>query len=252
MEREAGLRDSIVERYSFLWGTIECVRPAEAYHYRWLKGKLSPGHLHGMALDAGCGPGIDAAHMAQDGAARVIALDPSDGGMLQARVRATGCPNLHPVQGRLERLPFPSHTFDFVYCYGVLHHLVRPEAGFSELVRVLKPHGVLAIYVYEDFGKHTAIERGLLRLVTAIRRRTVRWPPRVLSRWCQFTAPFVFAAFTLPAQLFAAVPLTRPLSRQIPFRHAESPRRLIGDLAGFDGIHVLPHRGWLAHGRKRD
>ncbi len=274
MERETALHRSTVERYGYLWGTIEDAKPVTAYHYRGLRAKLPPDHLHGLALDAGCGPGIDAVHMTEDGAARVIALDPTPGGMAQAHRRAGNHSTVHPVQGRLERLPFPEQTFDFVYCYGVLHHLARPERGFSELARVLKDGGMLAIYVYEDFGEHTALERMLLRLVTAVRRQTVRWPPRWLYRGCQLAAPWVFLGFTVPSRICSKIPPLRPLSQRIPFRHAVSLRGLVGDLydrfaaplehrysreqvrqwfvsEGFEEIHVVPHCGWLADGRKR-
>lgn len=35
-------------------------------------------------------------------------------------------------------LPFKSHTFDIVFCLGLLHHLARLDFGLSEMVRVLK------------------------------------------------------------------------------------------------------------------
>ena len=268
------LQRATEERFGFLWSTVDRhPGTVPAYHYRWLRGALPAGHLRGTALDAGCGPGIDAVHMAEDGAARVFALDSSDGGMKQTRTRARECSAVYPVQGCLESLPFPSQTFEFVYSYGVLHHLVRPEVGFVELARVLKPGGWLAIYVYEDFGDRSRAERALLALVTRIRRWTVRWPPRVLYRACQLASPVVFVGFTVPSRLLAAVPWTRPLARRVPFRHGRSFQGLVGDLfdrfaapvehryrrwqiaawfaeAGLVDVQVLPHRGWLAFGRK--
>jgi SAM-dependent methyltransferase len=226
-----------------------------------------------VVLDAGCGPGIDAAHMAQDGAPWVVAIDPSEGGVTQTRARTRDDPNVYAIRGCLESLPFADEAFDFVFCYGVLHHLAHPESGFRELVRTLKPRGVIALYVYEDFQTHTALERFVLRLVARVRRLTVRCPPRRLYRLCQVAAPLVYLGFSVPARLLARMPITRPLSQHIPFRHARSPRGLVGDLydrfaaplesrysegevrrwfteAELEDLHIVARRGWVAYASK--
>lgn len=40
-----------------------------------------------------------------------------------------------------ETLPFPSHSFDLVYSWGVIHHSTHPAAIIQEVHRVLKPGG---------------------------------------------------------------------------------------------------------------
>src|SRR5207302_4663278 len=44
-------------------------------------------------------------------------------------------------------------SFDFIVCYGVLHHLADPVAGLRALGRVLKPDGVIDIMVYGRYGR---------------------------------------------------------------------------------------------------
>ena len=57
-----------------------------------------------------------------------------------------------PIQASADNLPLKDSSFDFVYCWGVLHHTKDPEQTLSEL-RVLKPGGVLAIWVYpREYG----------------------------------------------------------------------------------------------------
>jgi 2-polyprenyl-3-methyl-5-hydroxy-6-metoxy-1,4-benzoquinol methylase len=42
----------------------------------------------------------------------------------------------------------PDPRFDFVFCWGVLHHLKDPRAGFTKVASQVKPHGILHIMVY--------------------------------------------------------------------------------------------------------
>lgn len=46
------------------------------------------------------------------------------------------------VDGKLE---FPDHSFDLVTCYGTLHHIPNVTFILSELIRVLKPGGILLL-----------------------------------------------------------------------------------------------------------
>lgn len=274
-ESDSAIRQKTTERFGLLWGSLDEHRPVPAYHYRQLKHLLPEGHLRGWALDAGCGPGIDSIHLAEDGAEAVIGLEPSEGGIAQCRARSTNQPQVRFVRGCLENTPLTEDSIDFVYCYGVLHHLAEPERGFKELVRVLRPGGVLVIYVYEDFATRSALERWLLQVVARIRRWTVQMPAKRLYRLCTWIAPLVMLGFSLPGRLFLRFRWTRPLGERIPFRHATSVRGLVGDLydrfaalieyryradtvrrwfqmSGLEDIEVIPHRGWLAFGRKRE
>ncbi|RLC92196.1 MAG: SAM-dependent methyltransferase [Chloroflexi bacterium] len=51
------------------------------------------------------------------------------------------------IRGDATALPFRDATFDKVVCSEVLEHLTDDRAGLAELVRVLKPHGMLAVSV---------------------------------------------------------------------------------------------------------
>jgi len=45
-------------------------------------------------------------------------------------------------------LPFNDNVFDAAYCIGVLHHTPCPKQGLRELVRVIKPGGVVNLMLY--------------------------------------------------------------------------------------------------------
>ena len=91
-----------------------------------------------LVLDAGCGGGLVARELAAAGAG-VVGVDRSLGSLGVAR-RAVGAP-FRPAQGRLERLPFASGSFDAVVAADVLEHLPDLPAAVTELARVLAPGG---------------------------------------------------------------------------------------------------------------
>jgi ubiquinone/menaquinone biosynthesis C-methylase UbiE len=53
-----------------------------------------------------------------------------------------------------ELLPFPSHSFDVVYSWGVIHHSANPERIITEIRRVLKPQGLFLGMMY---GRHSLV-----------------------------------------------------------------------------------------------
>ena len=46
-----------------------------------------------------------------------------------------------------ERLPFPDGTFDKIVCTEVLEHIPEDKGALSEMIRVLKPGGLIAVSV---------------------------------------------------------------------------------------------------------
>jgi SAM-dependent methyltransferase len=136
-------------------------------------------------LDAGCGTGRHAYHAAIFGASEVVALDLSDA-VFAAQRNLSGLDNVHVVQGDLLRPPFRSGEsdrggFDLIYSIGVLHHLPDPEAGFKSLLRLLRPGGTIAIWVYghENNGLVRNVVEPLRRVSTKIRPshlRALAWP----------------------------------------------------------------------------
>jgi len=53
--------------------------------------------------------------------------------------------NFEQIYGNAEQLQFPDQSFDFIYCYHVLEHVSNVEIVIGEMVRVLKPDGVIFI-----------------------------------------------------------------------------------------------------------
>jgi 2-polyprenyl-3-methyl-5-hydroxy-6-metoxy-1,4-benzoquinol methylase len=103
----------------------------------WFKGKL--------CLDAGCGSGRWTWGMMQLNA-RVMSVDISESALFL-------CRSVNPK--RTFKLNIESYRsnrphFDFVLCWGVLHHLKAPIQGFRNVAACVKPGGYLHIMVYHQ------------------------------------------------------------------------------------------------------
>jgi ubiquinone/menaquinone biosynthesis C-methylase UbiE len=107
-------------------------------------------------LDLGCGFGRHAFEAARRGAS-VVALDAGTDevkgvasmfiAMVEAGELAEGSVHANVVQGDALHLPFRDGAFDRVICSEVLEHIPDDLSAMSELARVLRPGGTMAITV---------------------------------------------------------------------------------------------------------
>ena len=61
--------------------------------------------------------------------------------------------NIMFVNADLHDNPIRDEAFDFVWCSGVLHHTESSERGFSDMVRWVKPGGIVIIGLYNRLGR---------------------------------------------------------------------------------------------------
>lgn len=109
------------------------------FDLHWFKGK--------KCLDAGCGGGRYVKALKELGA-EVVGIDIDEKVVEVARERVVADIQVASV----EALPFPSNSFDYIICMGVLNHVKNPNRGFSELKRVLRPGGVIVFGIYGNYG----------------------------------------------------------------------------------------------------
>lgn len=271
-----GLRPHARTRSSFgyLWSrSAERPEIPARYHLDRMRESLRLPPLQGLVLDAGCGEGIDLINCARDSGVELIGVELSDGGSRVSFQRAFWHPAIHVIQADLARLPFAPGTFDFIYSYGVLHHLSEPPAGARELARVLKPGAGLAAYLYEDFSDRRGFWAWLLSATNRLRRLTPHLPHRLLYALCAAGSPAVWLLFTVPHKLLRLIPPARGVAEGFPFRQGTGPFSLVGDLydrfsapieqrysregaeallrgAGLEGLHAERSRGWMVLGSK--
>jgi SAM-dependent methyltransferase len=93
-----------------------------------------------VMLDAGCGSGrvFQYRFEADERPRLIVGIDVTD------EPRGNGNIDV-AAKADLERLPFADGSFDVVLSSHVAEHLVRPEAVFGELARVLRPGGRLVL-----------------------------------------------------------------------------------------------------------
>jgi 2-polyprenyl-6-hydroxyphenyl methylase/3-demethylubiquinone-9 3-methyltransferase len=110
-----------------------------------LQGGARPGEHW---LDAGCGTGTLARHLARQGC-RVTGVDGSARMIEVAERAAAGTPGapafLHVND--VVALPFAAGSFDGVVCSSVLEYVRSPPRVLTELARVLRPGGRLLVSV---------------------------------------------------------------------------------------------------------
>ena len=99
-------------------------------------------------LDVGCGPGSITRGLAERVApGEVIGLDLSRETLEAARHDAAvrGLRNLRYDEGSVYDLRFPDASFDVAYAHQVFQHLREREAALREMLRVLRPGGLVAV-----------------------------------------------------------------------------------------------------------
>jgi ubiquinone/menaquinone biosynthesis C-methylase UbiE len=98
-------------------------------------------------LDMGCGEGFYSMIFDQLYDCKVMAVDYDDGIMGLAKGWLKDSKKITFEKGDICNLRFADNTFDKIVCTEVLEHIVDHEKATSELYRVLKPGGTLAVTV---------------------------------------------------------------------------------------------------------
>jgi SAM-dependent methyltransferase len=99
-------------------------------------------------LDVGCGPGSITTGLAQHlTRGEVIGVDLGRETLERARrdAQERGIGNLRYEYADVYALPFPDDSFDVVYAHQVMQHLNERSQALVEMLRVLKPGGLIAL-----------------------------------------------------------------------------------------------------------
>lgn len=104
----------------------------------------------GLVLDVGCGPGALSAWLAQRvGAASVCAIDPAEHFAAACRERVPGA---DVRVGTAESLPFRDRTFQAALAQLILSFVSDAPRAVAEMVRVVRPGGIVATCSFEAHG----------------------------------------------------------------------------------------------------
>jgi demethylmenaquinone methyltransferase/2-methoxy-6-polyprenyl-1,4-benzoquinol methylase len=140
--RMAGMFNDIAPHYDFLNHFLSF-----GFDYLWRRrlvshiAKQKPQHI----LDVATGTGDLAILLRRKTKATVTGVDIAEDMLHIARKKASTLANLHFMQAQAENLPFPDASFDAVTVAFGVRNFEQLQKGLSELLRVLKPGGTLAI-----------------------------------------------------------------------------------------------------------
>lgn len=94
-------------------------------------------------LDAGCGPGRWTCAMLRLGASNVDSFDINEKAVEM-------CKRINPKAYVFDLMELKHNpVYDFVLCWGVIHHMADPRRAFSKLATQVKKNGMLHVMVYD-------------------------------------------------------------------------------------------------------
>jgi SAM-dependent methyltransferase len=151
------------------------------------------------ALDVGCGSGRWTRYLAAR-AGFVDAADPSDAVMVAARATA-GLANVRVIHASVSSLPYPPGAFDLVASVGVLHHLPDTAAAIRTLAGLLRPGGVMYLYLYYQLEGRSAAYRAVFRMADLLRRFVSRLPSPIKLAAAETAAVTLYLPFIAAGRL---------------------------------------------------
>jgi len=103
-----------------------------------------------IAADIGAGTGFITEGLIHRGL-QVIAVDQSEEMLETMRKKFSSVKNIDYRLGEAENLPVSDNSVDYVFANMYLHHVESPSQAIIEMVRILKPGGILVI---TDLDEH--------------------------------------------------------------------------------------------------
>ena len=131
-------------------------------------------------LDVGCGAGGYVRQLAGLGH-RAVGVDYSFPSLMRAVAADPGLKG-HYLTGEAYGLPFRSESFDLVLSIGTFQALATPERALDEMVRVLKPGGILVVEALNAKAVASRVGHGLKRLKGRLDSVKV-YDPRIVEQW---------------------------------------------------------------------
>lgn len=135
-------------------------------------------------IDIGCGTGVlTAMVLSRCGPLRVVAIDSSAAFLDMARQQVPD-PHVSFKQGNAQALPESDDAFDVAVSGLVLNFIPDKEAAVREMVRVVRPGGMVALYVW-DYAGHMQIMRHFFDTATAMDPRAREFDDGVQAPVCR-------------------------------------------------------------------
>ena len=179
---------------------------------------VSASHVSGLDVaEIGAGTGRFVNILAEAGAARIVAVEPSAAFRVLEETTRKHRQRITYLNVTGDRLP-ASGDLDYVFIIGVLHHIPEPDPVVAASFAALKPGGKLAVWLYgrEGNSMYLVLVNMLWSLTRRLPHRWLEWFVAALYPlfWCYLTAcrwlPLPLAAYMRRVML----PLT-PAKRRL-------------------------------------
>ena len=136
------------ERFGYEWGLYSSILPEHEEQFRrWLPFYSPEDWVNKRFIDVGCGMGRNSFWPLSYGAAGAVAIDVDERSLTAARNNLSCFNGVRVVRGSAYDLSWRDE-FDIAFSIGVIHHLENPNVALAEMVKVIKPGGQVAIWVY--------------------------------------------------------------------------------------------------------
>jgi SAM-dependent methyltransferase len=143
-------------------------------------------------LDAGCGMGRNSYWSLKWGAENLTAFDFDKRSVNAAKNTLRSFSNTDVVYKNIYEIDW-QNEFDLVFSIGVIHHLDKPKQALENLIRALKPGGILVLWLYSRVGYDW-----IIKYVNPIRKKiTSRLPLSLVHLITYF--------FSVPLWLFLKI-----------------------------------------------
>lgn len=264
------VRRRTAESFAYEWKRFGAPRAEWRRNFLGYMNPLPPEWFAGkLVLDVGTGSGRHSreAHLL---GSDVVAIDLGE----SIDVARRNLPrDVLTVQADAEDLPFDDDVFDLVMSLGVLHHLPDPGGALKTIARHARPGATVRVYLY--WVPEQRAHRAALRLVSAVRRLTVRMPHPLLHALCYPLAGALFLSIVMPYRVLRRWPTLASLARRFPLkayadypfgvlvndqfdrfsaplerRFTEDEVRVILTAAGLQEVKVVQSHGWLGVGQR--
>jgi len=170
-----------------------------------------------IVLDLGCGSGRWSKYAAVK-AGFIEAIDPSEAVYSAAKLNSNS-PNVRITQAGVDQIPFADHTFDFIICLGVLHHIPDTGGALKKAVMKLKSGGHILLYLYYNLENRGMVFRTLFAISDLFRRMISGFPPKLKMIVCDIIAFAVYLPFIGLSKIIRSISPGKNWYKKIPLSY---------------------------------
>ena len=225
--------ESVARQYYDDFATGYEDRRGYGYHQMLDDLELAPVARYGRAgdvLEVGCGSGL-LLDRVRAFARSATGVDVSAGMLVRARRRG-----LSVVQGSAQALPYADCSFDVVYAFKVLPHVVDIRSALIEMARVTRPGG----YVLAEFYNRHSLRYLIKRVKRPSAISATRTDAQVYTRYDDLPTIRSYLPVSLDLQTVRGIRVITPAARihDVP-GFGRLVRQLEGKLADTPGLRRL-------------